>query len=156
MQHDLLKQFLLRANKPHADGTAELLHGADISRSIIFEDGDWKFHDNFFGGEPYGGREVIFYKNEPIWMRLYYGAVADKTDAHTVYEVLRHALQHPDKAKPYRGPDKYVIGEYVYTNTVTGEIDKFSGRESITQNGKEVYWATYFGGLVDQREKGVY
>lgn len=34
-------------------------------------------NDNFFGGEPYGGREVVFYEEKPVWMMVYYGWVAE-------------------------------------------------------------------------------
>lgn len=45
-------------------------------------------------------------------------------------------------------------GEFTYTNTWNGEVDKFSGEEQITQADKLIYKANYMGGLVDQR-KGV-
>ena len=31
--------------------------------TIPYEKGDWKSHDNFFGGEPYGGRIIVFYNS---------------------------------------------------------------------------------------------
>jgi hypothetical protein len=50
-----LQKFLNKADKPHADGTAEIRREADGSRTITFRDGMWSMHDNFFGGEFYGG-----------------------------------------------------------------------------------------------------
>ena len=37
-----------------------------------------------------------------------------------------------------------------YTNAVTGTVDNYSGEEKIFEDGKEIYTATYYGGLVDQ------
>ena len=53
---------------------------SDGSTTIWHERGDWKLHDNFFGGEPYGGRTIIHYKYKPVHITVYYGFV-DKTGA---------------------------------------------------------------------------
>ncbi|MBI4009168.1 hypothetical protein HY357_02965 [Candidatus Roizmanbacteria bacterium] len=45
------------------------------STTIWYKRGNWKMHDNFFGGEPYGGRSVIYYKNKPVHITVYYGNV---------------------------------------------------------------------------------
>jgi hypothetical protein len=48
---------------------------ADGSTTIEYRSGEFSFHDNFFGGEPYGGREVVSWKGHPVWMLVYYGRV---------------------------------------------------------------------------------
>lgn len=53
---------------------------------------------------------------------------------------------------PYRGPKELKDGEFTYTNTWEGTIERYSGEEKITQNGKLVYKANYRGGLVDKRQ----
>lgn len=152
-----LENFLVKANKPHADGTAKMKNESDNSRSIEFELRDYRMHDNFFGGEPYGGRQVIFYKGKPVWMCVYYGQVHNTgSSSSSVYAFLRLALQHPENGKPYRGPDNFSKGEFEYKNKVEGAIDSFSGEEYISKGGKQIYWAKYFGGLVDQRDSGSY
>jgi hypothetical protein len=60
-----LKEFLIKANRPHAMGTANVARQKDGSHTIIFREGDWSMHDNFFGGEPYGGRQVIHQTSFP-------------------------------------------------------------------------------------------
>ena len=72
---DELKDFLTKANMPHADGSADMTKESDGSRTIVFADSDWSMNDNFYGGEPYGGRQVVFYKAQPVWMCVYYGWV---------------------------------------------------------------------------------
>lgn len=150
-----INRFLLKANKPHADGTAKMKNEKNGSRSILFSYGNFSMEDNFFGGEPYGGQQVIFYKKEPVWMCVYYGRVL-KTDlpAGDVYDFLREALQFPDVGRPQRGPASYKKGNLAYRNDQEGALDNFSGREVILENGKEIYWAKFMGGLVDQRFKG--
>lgn len=150
-----LKDFLLKANLPHANGTTQMKTVENGSRTINFSDGDFSMEDNFFGGEPYGGQQVVFYKHEPAWICVYYGRVLETSlSADKVYDFLREALQHPDSTKPQRGPASYQKGTLEYQNDLHGGLAEYFGREVILEHGKEIYWAKYMGGLVDQRFKG--
>ena len=68
-----LCKFLVEAKKSiYAAGeTAKKIIEADKSTTLIFENGDLRYHDNYFGGEPFGGREVVFLQNEPYIMTYY-------------------------------------------------------------------------------------
>jgi len=126
---------------------------ADGSTTLIFEDGEWRYHDNYFGGEPYGGREVVFWQGQPVYLMIYYGQVSPEiTDCSEIYRVLQQALTLIPKDRPYRGPAEYKTGDYQYLNTFQGEVDSFSGEEVIKHQGREIYRAKYCGGLVDQRK----
>jgi len=125
---------------------------ADESTSIFFESGPWNYHDNFFGGEPYGGRSVIFYDSKPVWMMVYYGLVVDSTKTNEIYRFLRNALKHIPPEYPFRGPRTYTEYDYIYTNTWTGNLENFSGEEKISYHEREIYFAKYLGGLVDQQK----
>ncbi len=149
-----LCEFLVKAKRAtYASGDENIKTiESDKSTTLIFEDGDWKYHDNYFGGEPYGGREVVFFKNEPVYMMTYYGWVVEGvSEVKDVYKTLQGALTLIPEDKPYRGPENYSIDNYQYTNNFIGEIDNFSGEEIITADGSEVYRAKYMGGLVDRR-----
>ncbi|MBT3816715.1 MAG: hypothetical protein HOG08_00015 [Candidatus Magasanikbacteria bacterium] len=147
-----LCKFLVKAKKSTyaAGDSAQKIINDDKSTTLIFKNGDWKYHDNYFGGEPYGGREVVFFKGEPIYIMTYYGQVDDSvSDINKVYGILMDALKLISADNPYRGPKKYNSGNLSYENNSTGEIDNFFGEESITENGKEIYKAKYMGGFVD-------
>lgn len=151
-----LKEFLVEAKKlTYAGGEiSKKILEMDKSTTLTFEDGDYKYHDNYFGGEPYGGREVVFFKDEPVYMMVYYGLVNEEvTDFHEIYKILRKALSLIPEDKPYRGPKEYVEGDYKYINNFIGEVDNFSGEESISYKETEVYSAKYIGGLVDQKKE---
>ena len=150
---ELLRQFLIDSNNVgYAGGQKnKWIKEPDGSTTIPFEKGAWKSNDNFFGGEPYGGRTIVFYQNKPYWMMVYYGRVEDGIEANSVYEVLRGALKQMPVNHPFRGPKEYKEGEYVYTNSWNGEVDQFKGEEQITQGEKLIYKANYIGGLVDQK-----
>lgn len=151
-----LCEFLVKAKKAtYASGdSAKKTIEADKSTTIIFEDGNWKYHDNYFGGEPYGGREVVFFQNLPIYLMVYYGWVVEGVlDVNSVYKTLQGALSLIPEDKPFRGPEKFNQDGIKYTNIFEGEIDNFFGEENITsKDGKEIYKAKYIGGLVDQRK----
>ena len=45
-----------------------------------------------------------------------------------------------------------IEGDFKYTNSWQGDLERFKGEETIFLRDKEVYRAGYLGGLVDQRE----
>lgn len=154
---DDLVKFINQADRPHADGTAEVMREADGSSTITFKSGAWRMHDNFFGGEPYGGRQVVYYNDRPVWLFVYYGQVTDRAiELEGVYNFLRLSLRQAPVNGFSRGPAIFKHGEFAYKNTVNGSIENFKGREVILFAGKQVYWAEYLGGLVDQRGQGKY
>lgn len=147
-----LKAFLLRANIPHAKGTVGAVKEADGSRTIEYTEGDYRMHDNFFGGEPYGGHLVISYKDQPIFMEVYYGKTSKP--ANEVYAFLREALQNPSKDSPYRGPAEYKKDSLTYKSITTGDISDHTVKEWIYDGNEEIYSATIIGGLIDQNARG--
>jgi hypothetical protein len=151
-----LCKFLVKAKKAtYASGdAAKNIIESDMSSTLTFEDGDWRYCDNYFGGEPFGGREVVFFKNQPVYMMVYYGGVAERVaDIKEVYKFLRAALMLVPKGKPFRGPRKHMADDFEYLNTYEGEIDNFFGEETIKlADGKEIYRAKYSGGFVNQRK----
>jgi len=150
-----LCEFLVKAKKAtYAAGKkAKKIVEDDKSTTLIFKEGNWKYQDNYFGGEPFGGREVVFFKNEPVYFMGYYGLVDDFVAGfEMVYKILRKALLLIPKNKPFRGPGKYAEGDLIYINKYTGKIDNFFGEEIITMNGKKIYKAKYMGGFINQRK----
>jgi hypothetical protein len=149
-----LLQFVRDASRRgYAAGrTAVRVRDADHSTTIVHEQGKWKFHDNYFGGEPYGGREVVFFDGRPVWMAVYFGWVeAPNAAINTVYSFLQRALRRAPAEFPVRGPDEFAEGPFVYRNVYQGGMTNFSGEETIQRGGQLVYTARYAGGLVGQR-----
>lgn len=153
MNKEDLRKFLIESNAAgYAEGDSKKwVKEDDKSTTIPFKSGDWKSHDNFFGGEPYGGRTVVFYKENPAWIMVYYGWVEEGVEVDTVYKVLRGSLMQMPEEAPFRGPKEYKEEEFTYTNTWNGDVERFDGEEKITQGEELIYKADYRGGLVDQR-----
>lgn len=151
MNTEEIRKFLVRANRNgYGNTSVKPLDENDGSHAITYKEEDWLFNDNYFGGEPFGGREVISHNNKAVWMMVYYGFVIDMTLQTEVYGFLKKALLNFTEDMPYRGPEKLEDGEWLYTNKVTGDFSNFSGEEVITFKNTEVYRAKYQGGLVDQ------
>jgi hypothetical protein len=150
-----LCKFLVMAKKStYASGEkANKIVENDGSTTLIFEDGNFKYHDNYFGGEPFGGREIVSLNNEPIYIMTYYGSVDESiADFEAIYNVLQKALSLIPEDHPFRGPKEYLDNNLIYKNSYTGEVDNFFGEETInTVDGKEIYRTRYAGGLICQR-----
>jgi hypothetical protein len=153
MDTDALRQFLLTCNAAGYAGGDEKQwrREPDGSITIPYEHDRWRSHDNFFGGEPYGGRTAVFHDEHPVWLMAYYGWVVEDLEADPVYALLRRALMEMPAAAPYRGPSTYHEGEFTYANAWRGNISRFSGEEQITRGDRLIYQASYSGGLVDRR-----
>lgn len=148
---DELRKFLITGNKDgYAAGESNITREDDKSYSIRFEQGSWRYHDNWFGGEPFGGRTVVFKAGKPYWMAVYYGSDSGKAEG--LIGFLRKALSNQPDELPVRGPKELKEDKFEYKNKWEGDLEKFSGKEFIYYDGEEVYSAEYAGGLVDQRE----
>jgi len=149
-----LCQFLVTAKKnTYAAGNERLIiREKDRSKTLTYKEGDWQYNDNHFGGEPYGGREVVFFKGNPVYIMVFYGQVSKKiSPPRKIYRFLQKALQSIPADKPFRGPKNLKDGHLRYENSYRGTIKDFSGVEKIFLKGKKVYQAFYAGGLVDRR-----
>ncbi|MFA5135996.1 MAG: DUF5680 domain-containing protein [Patescibacteria group bacterium] len=148
-----LCRFLIDSNNAgYAGGVEkEWIKESDGSTTIPFKKGRWKSHDNFFGGEPYGGRMVVYYDGAPFWIMVYYGWIEKGFDVTPIYQVLKSALRHMPHDYPFRGPKVFKCEGHKYTNTWKGQIDRFTGKEQIVKVADTVYEARYMGGLIDRK-----
>lgn len=148
-----LREFILEASRAtYASGDESIKEKqSDNSTTIKYESGLYALHDNYFGGEPYGGREVVFFDKKPIWMMVYYGLVHDGASTKIVYPFLVESLSNSTVDMPYRGPVSHERDNLKYTNEFSGDVDNFYGEEKIFIDGICVYEAKYMGGLVDKK-----
>jgi len=149
-----LQKFLVKAKKyTYASGEEnKKIKEIDHSTTLIFEEWDWKYHDNYFGWEPYGGRELVFFQDKPVYIMTYYWRVNEEvSDVGDLYKILQEALTLIPESNPYRWPEKYINWDYAYSNKFIWNVDNFSGEEIIEYKSEEVYKAKYIWWLVDQR-----
>lgn len=150
MIEDSVISFLIRAKKETyaasrpADGSSRC-----CSYDLMFEEGEYKYLDSYFGSHLFSGQEVIWKNDVPIWAMNYVGRVlSDQFDS----KFLKEALQHPTIDLPYRGKNFYQSGDYTYIFEVCGEFSWFKGREIIFYQDELVYELELHGGVIfDQR-----
>ena len=152
MNNNDLRNFILQAGRAtYASGDESIKQKQpDGSTTINYVNGEYRFHDNYFGGEPYGGREVVFLNEKPVWMMVHYGLVHAEVEAKDVYGFLTKSLSSSIPEMPYRGPAVFQEGDFKYVNDFTGDVDRFSGTEKIYRGEICVYEASYIGGFVDR------
>jgi hypothetical protein len=150
---DELKRFILEASRAtYASGNKSIQQKqSDGSTTIQYEKGAYKYHDNYFGGEPYGGREVVFLNDKPLWMMIYYGYVHTGIENKEVYAFLMESLSNATLEMPYRGPSLHEKSIWKYENKLIGDVENFSGTEKIYKENVCIYEASYIGGLVDSQ-----
>lgn len=154
MNEQTLANFLIKAKKATyaAGGGDSKTKENNHSTTLIFQEDALEYHDNYFGGEPYGGREVVFENGYPVWMMVYYGWVeAGYSEVEKVYTILQQALSAIPHEAPFRGPKLVTLENMIYKNNWQGDLENFFGEEKIMQNDTIIYQAKYMGGWVDQK-----
>jgi len=116
-------------------------------------EGEWKYEDEFYGGEPYSGNETLWFQGEDIFRCVYWGKVVEGLNFSDVYDFLRKALKEgPSGTCVHRGPEEYTEGALTYKNSCKGSIEEFIQTEKIYLEGKEIYTAYFIGGRVNVKK----
>lgn len=144
-----LKEFIVMAKKQtYASGeSAKKL--VDEFEEFIYEKENYKYQDKYYAQDPnpFGGEEIVWQNNKPVWIMNYYGfMLSSEIESKKVYEFLRKAMGLVNEDFPFRGPLNFKEGSFEYVNEILGNMDKFKGREKILFEGKEVYQLEYHGG----------
>ena len=146
---DGLRKFLVKAKKnTWAAGERGIKRLEGGEKELIYEENDFKYRDRYFGSKDFIGWEVVWYKGQMIWGMNYYGKISPNEDEKTTYSFLRKALQNVTEESPYRGSPSFKEGEFEYFNSPKGKIDEFTGIETISKNGENIYLLHYHGGTI--------
>jgi hypothetical protein len=149
-----LKEFLVRAHHStyaniHAPKALPL---RPDSKDYHFEEGDFCYHDTFFGGKQFLGEEVVYWKGKPFWGMNYYGRGLPVDLPESYFdEILRPALmEEPSARLPVRGPEYFVRVPYEYSFTlIEGDIRSFVAEEKIALNGEIIFITFLHGGIIE-------
>jgi hypothetical protein len=117
------------------------------------KDGNWKYEDEYYGGEPYSGNETLWLNDKDVFRCVYWGKVASDVNFSDIYSFLRKALKEgPNGNCVHRGPEKFIEDDLTYTNECKGTIEEFVQTERIFINDREVYTAHFIGGRINVRK----
>jgi hypothetical protein len=148
-----LANFLNEANKSsYANKDAPKASSSRLkSEDYHFEKDNLIYHDTYFGSRDFIGEEVVYKNGDPVWGMNYYGYIlSPETNEKELYDFLREALmQEYADILPVRGAKDFKRGEWQYTNSVDGELSRFTGTEEIYRNGALLYQDYYHGGFID-------
>ena len=142
----MIIEFLIRAKRAtYAGKGAETEPSRIRSHDLIYRDGDCMYYDTYLGGDRFAGEEALWISDIPYWSMNYAGRV---TGENFSGDFLKEALLHVPEEKPYRGPQKYINGDYVYSCETEGDSDWFQGRETIDYRGERIYECFFHGGII--------
>ena len=124
-----------------------LLPGA---KQLEYREGDWFYRDIYFGGDYFVGQETIYFQERPFWSMGYAGGLDRDltTPPPGTYDFLQAALRRVQVERPFRGPNLYQEGDFVYQDASQGDTARFWGEESILFRGQRVYSLRYAGGMI--------
>ena len=138
--------FLIRAKQAtYAGKGAETASSRTGSHDLVYRENNLMYYDTYLGGDKFAGEEALWISDVPYWSMNYVGRV---TGSPFSGDFLKEALLHVPEEMPYRGPEKYVNGDYTYSCSVEGDFDWFQGKETISYCGKQIYECFYHGGLI--------
>ncbi len=144
-----LTDFLLKSRtKTYAGNSGKVKPLLEGARQLEYKEGNWLYRDIYNQGRgKFAGLETIYFEGKPVWSESYYGNFEKMTEEE-VDKILRHALI--DKARDVRiwNTVRYEMGDYIYLNEGSGNIDELEGSERIEKNGETVYFFYYAGGFV--------
>jgi hypothetical protein len=146
-----LEAFIVEAKRRTyvGDGTpaAPLRPG---SHDLEHSTGDFTYHDCYFGGTDFVGKEVVYWRGRPVWAENYFGRVIERglISAERAGQVIRSSLTKMYAEGRFLGGFEATDGDCTYRDTSTGDATWFQGREWIERAGRTAYELYYHGGLI--------
>lgn len=150
----MIEKFLIEAKKQtYANSSIEKQSSSRLnSKDYEYVKDNMLYHDTYFGGTRFIGEEVVYVDDKPYWGMNYYGVTLDENLGEEVMDnALRPALMkvgEDDNVIPVRGPKEFINGEFKYSFDVTGDINNFSGIETIYKSDVKIYELKCTGGLI--------
>jgi hypothetical protein len=147
----LMEQFIVRAKRAtYAGGGKKLLPYRLGSYDLQFKDGDWAYHDSYFGGSDFLGQEVVYFEMKPVWGMNYYGRLLrpELITVDQIGQMLMKSLTKLYEENRFLGGFEYSEGSLLYIDSNTDDVRAFQGIEQIYLNSSLVYELTYHGGLI--------
>lgn len=115
------------------------------SHDYIYNRDNYSYVDTYLGGEKFTGEEAMWMEKNPIWAMNYSGRALSEQFS---LEFLKEALSQVGPENPFRGPDIYQNGDYIYYCSVRGNFTWFQGNEKVFCKDTLVYECFFHGGAI--------
>lgn len=147
--------FLLRSKRNTyaasntAAGAANIVSPSrTASHDLAYQEGDFTYLDTYLGGYAFAGEEAVWHCGEPLWGMNYYGTMTVPEIPEGFGDFLKKAILQVPSEAPYRGPAFFQEDRFTYACSWQGDLAFFTGSESISYDGKEIYKLVFHGGVV--------
>jgi hypothetical protein len=150
MEKELL-HFIAKAKKQaYASTSSKPKRTKDDGKTYTIKQGNYTYTDTYFGNLIDCGQERIYFKGKVIWMMAYRGGMCKGKESmdNEAFSFLKTCISRMPKQFPARGPKMVNKGDWKYENKWQGNIEGFTGEESIYYKGEQVCFRNYVGGLV--------
>jgi hypothetical protein len=147
-----LTDFILKAKQAtYVGGGSKLLPYRLGSHDLQYQQGDWIYHDCYFGDSDFIGGEIVYRSRKVVWGMNYYGRILlpEKITSAIAGKIIQRSLSEMYRSGRFLGGFRHAVDEFTYTDTNTGDPSYFTGREWIEKNGEIVYALDYHGGLIN-------
>ncbi len=142
-----LRAFIVEAKRAtYAAGVEGESGPRPGTKDIPWTKGGWSYLDSYYGGIDFLGQEAVWLDGKPVWGMNYYGRTDVALSGPDLPRFLKAALLAMPTEAPYRGPERYVEGDYEYRCRWTGSLDDFAGTEDILYRGRRAYKLEFHGG----------
>jgi hypothetical protein len=120
------------------------------SHDLVWEEGDWRYRDSYFGGTNFIGQETVWRGAQPVWAMNYYGFILrpDLIDGQRAGETIKAALSAMYAQGRFLGGFAWSGPHGDYVDQSSGDVGHFFGREVILVDAVEAYGLHYCGGLI--------
>ena len=146
MNKDII-DFLIRSKKAtYAGKGGEITPSRPKSHDLQYIEGSLQYIDTYLGGAKFAGEEALWNDDVPFWAMNYVGRVIGDGFSG---DFLKEAMLHVSEECPFRGPQYYESGGYVYKCKINGDFHWFNGYEEISLNDNKIYECNFHGGDID-------
>jgi hypothetical protein len=151
MDNRSLNDFIVRAKAATYVGDGQHIPSCRSgSHDLKFTDGNFSYHDSYFGGRDFIGEEVVYHDEKPIWAMNYYGRIlnADMITPAQAGQVIKASLSKMYTGGRFLSGFEHLHEGFTYIDANEGDVTSFRGRETISRTGETVYELYYHGGLI--------
>jgi hypothetical protein len=146
-----LERFIVQAKlHTYAGGGKKLLPYRLGSQDLQFAEGDWAYHDSYFGESDFIGQEIVYYQRTPVWGMNYFGVILrpEKITSAQAGEMIQKGLTLLYAEGRFLGRFEHQAGRLRYLDENEGDVASFRGKEQIFAENVVVYELLYHGGSV--------
>jgi hypothetical protein len=148
---EAIEAFIVTAKRrTYVGDGARLLSYRHGSHDLQHAEGDFVYHDCYFGGTDFAGEEVVYWQERPACAENYFGRIIepDLISAERSGQVIKASLTKMHDEDRSLGGFEATDGAGTYHDTSAGDATWFQGREWIDRAGRIVYELHYHVGLI--------